>query len=74
MAVCTFDNPSTFKRECWQDGELIFAYSAMILPRVALDPIPGQFLFFGANVGPWSPGKMWGDPAAMKPAGKEESP
>lgn len=74
MAVCTFDNPATYRRECWQNEELLYAYSATILPDVARVPIPREFFFFGANVGPWSPGKIWGDRAAIKSAEKEEAP
>ena len=29
MAVCTYDNPSTMARECWQDGLLFCHYKAV---------------------------------------------
>jgi hypothetical protein len=66
MAVCTFDNPNTFRRECWQDGRLICSYSASILPPYALKPIPGEHLFFGANIGDWKTGQLLGDATAIQ--------
>jgi hypothetical protein len=68
MVVCTFDNPATWCRECWQDGKLLCSYSYLILPGIAREPIPGRLYFFGANVGEWSPGRLWGDPRATEPA------
>lgn len=65
MAVCTYDNPSNWMRECWQDGELICAYSYALLQPFARTPIPAEYFFFGANVGPWQAGKLWGDDAAL---------
>ncbi len=64
MAVCTYDNPATMQRECWQNGRLLCAYSHSILQDVAREPIPGRLLFFGANVGDWKAGQCLGDPAA----------
>ena len=29
MAVCTYDNPSTMARECWQDVRLLCHYKAV---------------------------------------------
>lgn len=65
MSVCTYDNPSNWNRECWRDGRLICSYSARLLLPFAKDPIPGKFFFFGASVGPWEEGKLWGDAAAL---------
>ena len=65
MAVCTYDNPKNWVRECWQDGELICAYSYTLLQPFAKEPIPAAYFFFGANVGPWQEGRVWGDAAAM---------
>jgi hypothetical protein len=74
VACCTYDNPNTMARECWQDGKLLCRYSASLLERALnpgeTQPIPGERLFFGANIGEWSPGQMVGDAAAMLPAGK----
>lgn len=70
MAVCTYDNPKTWVRECWRDGRLICAYSYALLQPFAREPIPGKHFFFGANVGPWQEGHLWGDAAAM-PANSE---
>ncbi len=65
MAVCTYDNPNTFARECWQDGVLIAKYSANILPPFSRMPIPQEHFFFGANIGEWKTGQLFGDAAAM---------
>ena len=71
MAVCTYDNPATMRRECWQDGKLIRAYSVQLLLRALgpneSQPIPGKYLFFGANIGDWREGQFVGDEAAMTP-------
>lgn len=65
MKTCTFDNPQTHARECWQDGKLTASYSARLLAPYARDPIPAHNFFFGANVGPWQPGQLVGDPGAI---------
>ena len=65
MSTCTYDNPATMSRECWQDGRLICAYSFKILPPFAKYPIPGYLFFFGANVGPWEEERLIGDAEAM---------
>lgn len=66
MAVCTYDNPATWMRECWQDGKLFRAYSADLLAPFAQKPIPPEHFFFGAAIGPWKEGRMVGDSAAME--------
>lgn len=63
MACCTYDNPETMARECWQDGRLLCKYDAALL--LSRSPIPREYFFFGANIGPWKEGQLWGDPAAM---------
>jgi hypothetical protein len=65
IVVCTYDNPATGMRECWQDGKLICAYSLLVLPGIVKHPIPGRLFFFGANIGPWVPGQKCGDPSAI---------
>jgi hypothetical protein len=64
MAVCTYDNPATWRRECWQDGRLVCDYSAALLMQAEADP--AMRLFFGANVGPWQEGQIMGDASAMQ--------
>lgn len=64
-AVLTYDNPATMRRECWQDGELLCCYAASVL-RPGVE-IPGEYFFFGANIGPWATGQARGDSAAMDP-------
>lgn len=63
MMVCTFDNPATMRRECWQDGRLLcsYAFELFALRR----PIPRHLFFFGANIGDWKAGQMVGDAGAM---------
>lgn len=66
IKTCVFDNPATFSRECWQDGKLIAAYSAQILPPFAkVATIPPRCFFFGANVGEWKNGQIIGDKDAL---------
>ena len=69
MAVCTYDNPNTMRRECWRDGALVCFYCAQLLLRRLLpgerQPIPAEHFFFGANVGDWNPGQVVGDAVAM---------
>lgn len=65
MSVCTYDNPVSMARECWQDGKRICHYSFDLLPPFAKKPIPGRIFFFGANIGSWKPGQMVGDAKAM---------
>lgn len=66
--VCTYDNPRTMCRECWQNGQLIRSYDHRLffLP----EPIPGEYFFFGANSGAWEEGKLAGNSSAL--AGEEE--
>ena len=64
MLTCVFDNPSNCMRECWQDGKLIYTYSAGII--MGITPIPANKFFFGANVGRWKTGQLIGDSLAMK--------
>ena len=65
MAVCTYDNPATARRECWQDEKLLCSYSAKLLQPFALERIPGEYYFFDANIGPWRTGQLAGDATAM---------
>lgn len=68
MNICTYDNPSTMRRECWQDGKLLCSYSYRLLgsQKGVAQPPPDRF-FFGANVGPWEAGKFHvGDVSAMR--------
>ena len=65
--VCTYDNPATMARECWQCGTLLCHYSFELLPPFAIRPIPAEKFFFGANIGPWKLGQMVGDAEAMVP-------
>lgn len=66
MSVCTYDNPATMCRECWQNGELIDSYSAELY-TLKMWPLPARRYFFGADIGDWRTGQLVGDPAAMKP-------
>ena len=65
MSVCTFDNPSTMQRECWQDGKLLCAYSATLYALKEWT-IPPELYFFGANIGDWKDGQLVGDRDAMQ--------
>lgn len=60
MAVCVYDNPATMRRECWDDGVMIYAYSAELLMAKARPPI-----FFVANIGKWNEGQLVGEPMAL---------
>jgi hypothetical protein len=65
LAVCTYDNPVSMVRECWQDGVLLCHYSQKVLAPLAKEPIPPEHFFFGANIGPWKKGQLVGDVAAL---------
>ena len=65
MRVCTYDNPSTMARECWEEGSLRCSYKAELFPPFALRPIPPEYFFFGANIGPWKTGQLIGDESAL---------
>jgi len=59
--VCTYDNPATMHRECWQDGRLLCSYSHRVIGDV-----PADYYFFGANIGPWKTGQYVGDMQALQ--------
>lgn len=67
ILTCTIDNPDTWARECWQNGRLIFSYSATLFFLKGSRPPPPEKFFFGANIGDWKAGQIVGDPAAMLP-------
>lgn len=64
MNICTYDNPDTMRRECWQDGKPICSYSGDLFLRK--ETIPSEHLFFGANIGRWKAGQLIGDKKAME--------
>lgn len=64
MAVCTYDNPCSMMRECWQNGKLQAAYAAELYALKEW-PIPPHLYHMGANIGDWKTGQIWGDKAAM---------
>ena len=68
MPICTYDNPSTMARECWQDGRLLCRYKAQLLPPFAKDAIPAEYFFMGANIGEWKTGRIVGDSSAIDAA------
>lgn len=65
MKICTYDNPASMQRECWENGRLLCAYTYEALIPHARIRIPPELFFFGANVGEWKAGRMFGDPGAM---------
>ena len=69
MDICTYDNPATMARECWQDGRLIYHYKAELF-ALKYWTIPARMFFFGANIGDWKTGQLVGDIAAL---GKPEA-
>ena len=69
ISVCTFDNPVRMARECWINGKIVAAYSFELI--IAND-IPAEYYFFGANVGLWNGGKIWGDIDALDDKTKKE--
>jgi hypothetical protein len=66
MAVCVYDNPATFSRECWSNGHLQASYCADAMHRKDWPP-PDLCLHIGANCGPWKEGQILGDKEAMEP-------
>ena len=69
MAICVYDNPHSMARECWINGKLVCSYSMDIFfikpPPWMAQPIPGEYLFFPANIGPWQKGRLVGEISAM---------
>lgn len=51
------------RRECWQDGKLLCAYSFKLYFQEW--KIPAEYYFFGANIGDWKTGQLVGDAEAM---------
>lgn len=64
MPVCTYDNPYTMRRECWQNGALIASASIKMIEN--RDQVSQPIMFFGLNTGRWKTGKMVGDPEAIR--------
>ena len=68
MTVCTYDNPATWRRECWQDGVQIVSLSCDLLRPYDKENLLGGRFPFTANVGKWEPGKVHiGSLEAMTP-------
>ncbi len=65
VVICVYDNPASFSRECWQNGKLLYAYSAEVVYLHQEGRFPPEAFFFGANIGPWKLGQISGDPRAM---------
>ena len=61
LRTCVYDSPKG-RRECWENGTLIYAIDALLLVRKGG---PGFPIFFGANIGPFETGQIVGDPKAM---------
>jgi hypothetical protein len=61
VRVCVYDSPD-MRRECWENGKMIYAIQAFVLCQKGG---PGFPIFFGANIGPWKTGQIVGDPKAM---------
>lgn len=64
IKTCTYDNPVTYRRECYQNGKLVYSYAANCLPPYT-KTVPGELFFFGANVDDWMPGQLMGDATAL---------
>jgi hypothetical protein len=67
LTICIYDNPNTFRREAWQNGELV-AFIAMSLletkgfKRGDLTGLVPWYL----DIEKWESGRVNGDPEAMK--------
>lgn len=61
MAACTYDNPLTMMRECWQDGERVCAVAREVLEDGRNIPAPQTF----DNITPWKSGQHIGDLSAL---------
>lgn len=64
MAVAVYDNPNTFRREGWKDGEMVMFVTLDLLMtkgfRGDRHAFPWQL-----NVGKWQDGRIVGDPNAI---------
>lgn len=63
VKLCTFDNPATMTREHWVNGEYRMHIQASLL--LSKDFKGGDWFPMQLNTGPWEPGKLIGDRAAM---------
>lgn len=68
IRVCVHDS-TMMRRECWENGKLIYAIDAQLLFQKGG---PGFPIFFGANIGEWKTGQIVGDPKAMEKSEEEE--
>lgn len=50
------------RRECWENGKIVYSIDAFALVQKGGTGFP---IFFGANVGPWKTGQIIGNPKAM---------
>lgn len=61
MKTCVYDNPATYRREGWADGELAWSTAAEAIEQVrALHPS-----FLRRVPRPWLPGTIVGDAQAL---------
>lgn len=65
IKMCTYDNPHTMQRECWQNGLLLYAYDHILFYLNKWPLNPEQY-FFGANIGSWKSGQYTGTLDAME--------
>lgn len=63
MAVCSYDNPDTMRREAWKDGKLIMSMDASLFFLKESQKLIVPFQLGGHK---WSAGRIWGDPAALE--------
>lgn len=69
MSACTYDNPATMSRECWQDGRLMAAYTLDAMMGGDWPP-PARRCHMGANIGEWKAGRIVGDADAIGPVNR----
>jgi len=52
------------RRECWSDKKLLVSYAGSLF-LTKEQTIPPEYLFFGANIGLWKTGQIYGNGEAI---------
>lgn len=64
LQYCIYDNPDTFRREAWQDGEMIAFITAELLQAKGFRP--GWMMQRMMAAGQWKTGQIYGNESALR--------
>lgn len=60
-AVCIYDNPQTWRREVWRDGQRVASFCWTLFDQADI----AKRIPFYCPPDPFNPGQLWGDESAM---------